>query len=134
LFHFVADAISRRDAPHCGVMVNIVMVDIPSQTAPPFAVKLPASSQDGFLGGPLRLRSSTRACIPAWRPNNSGLVSPTKNTVGINKNSVSFYTAQPSTVELTATIPTNLVYLRSMQCGLPKKPSCDEAESLTVKS
>jgi len=32
------------------------------RTAQPFAVELPASSQDGFLGSPLRLRSSTRAC------------------------------------------------------------------------
>jgi len=74
------------------------MVDIPKQTTPHFAVELPASSQDGFLGSPLGLRSSTRTCIPVWRPNNIGLVSPTKNTVGINKNSVSLYTTEPFTI------------------------------------
>ena len=53
------------------------------QTAQPFGIETPVLSQDGFLGSPLGLRSSTRACIPAWRPNNSGLVSPTKNTDGL---------------------------------------------------
>ena len=39
--------------------------------------ELPASSQDGFLGSPLRLRSSTRACSTGFtsgRPDPRGLV------------------------------------------------------------
>jgi len=47
------------------------------RTAQPFSVELPASSQGGFLGSTLRLRSSTRACSTGFtsgHPNPRGLV------------------------------------------------------------
>jgi len=42
------------------------------RTAQPFGIELPVSSQDGFLGSPYGLRSSTRACstgVTSGRPN-----------------------------------------------------------------
>jgi len=47
----------------------------PWQIAQPFAVELPASSREGFLGSPLGLRSSTRARSKGVT---SGRPSPTK--------------------------------------------------------
>jgi len=54
-----------------------------------FMVELSVSAHDGFLGSPLGLRSSTRACstgLPLRRPNHRGLVSPMQITIKTDKN------------------------------------------------
>ena len=55
-------------------LVNAINQIFNPRTAQPFVVELPVSSQDGFLGSPLRLRSSTRACSTGLT---SGRPSPT---------------------------------------------------------